>query len=119
MAVYKMGVVETKFADLIWEREPVGSGELVQVAQKELGWKKSTTYTVLRKLCEKGIFQNENSVVTSILTRDQYFGMQCKQFVTENFDGALPKFLAAFAAEGKMNKKDLAALKRFIDEQEG
>ena len=111
MAIYKMGAVEAKFADLIWELEPVGSGVLVQAALKELGWKKSTTYTVLRKLCEKQIFHNEKSVVTSLMTRDQYYGKQCKQFVAETFDGSLPKFLAAFTAEEKMTKKELDALK--------
>ncbi|MCI8408839.1 MAG: BlaI/MecI/CopY family transcriptional regulator [Lachnospiraceae bacterium] len=114
MAIYKMGAVEAKFADLIWELEPVGSGVLVQAALKELGWKKSTTYTVLRKLCEKQIFHNEKSVVTSLMTRDQYYGKQCKQFVAETFDGSLPKFLAAFTAEEKMTKKELDALKDFL-----
>ena len=85
MAIYKMGMVEAKFADLIWELEPVGSGELVKRASKELGWKKPTTYTVLRKLCEKGIFHNEKSIVSSLMTREQYYGRQCKQFVTETF----------------------------------
>lgn len=118
MAIYKMGVVEAKFADLIWELEPVGSGELVQRAAKELGWKKPTTYTVLRKLCEKGIFHNEKSIVSSVMTREQYYGKQCKQFVTETFEGSLPKFLAAFTAEEKLTEKELDALKKFVQEHE-
>lgn len=113
---YKMGEVELQFAEIIWENEPLGSGELVKLAARELGWKKSTTYTVLKKLCTKGIFQNQNSVVSSLLRREQYFGKQAKSLVQEGFGGSLPRFLAAFAAEEKMSKKEMDALRKFIDD---
>lgn len=118
MEFYKMGEVESRFAELIWENEPMGSGELVKLAQKELEWKKSTTYTVLRKLCSKGIFKNEDSIVRAVMTKDAYYGNQCEQFVTENFGGSLPKFLAAFASAKKMSEKEIAQLQQFIESQE-
>lgn len=113
---YKMGEVELQFADIIWENEPLGSGELVKLAAKKLEWKKSTTYTVLKKLCTKGIFKNQDSIVSSLLSREQYFGKQAKSLVQEGFGGSFPRFLAAFAAEEKMSKKEMDALRRLIDD---
>lgn len=118
MEFYKMGEVESHFAELIWENEPLGSGELVKLAQEKLDWKKSTTYTVLRKLCSKGLFENEDSVVRAVMTRDAYYANQCEQFVTENFGGSLPKFLAAFASAKKMSEKEIVQLQQFIEAQE-
>lgn len=114
--MYTMGVVEAHFADLIWAYEPVKSGDLVKLAAKELQWKKSTTYTVLRKLCERGIFINEDSVVTSVMSREQYYGHQSRQFVQENFGGSLPMFLAAFAQDVKLGDREIAALRKLIAE---
>lgn len=116
--VYRMGTVEGQFAEIIWEHEPVASGELVKLAAEKLDWKKSTTYTVLRKLCDKGIFQNEGSVVTSILNREQYYGKQSKQFISETFSGSLPRFIAAFAGEEKLTEKEIASLKALIEMNE-
>ena len=116
--LYRMGMVESRFAEIIWEQEPIASGELVKLAGDRLDWKKSTTYTVLRKLCDKGIFQNEDSIVTSILSRDQYYGKQSKQFVSETFSGSLPRFIAAFAGEEKLSKKEIASLKSLIQSYE-
>ena len=93
---YKLGVVETRFAELIWQHEPLTSGELVKLCEQELQWKKSTTYTVLKKLCEHGIFQNENGTVTSLLSQEGYNAVQSEKFVEDTFDGSLPAFLAAF-----------------------
>ena len=116
MENYKMGEVELQFAEIIWEKEPLGSGTLVKLAAQKLGWKKSTTYTVLKKLCTKGIFQNQDSVVSSVLNKEQYYGRQAKSLVEEGFGGSLPKFLAAFTAQEKMSKKEIEDLRRFIDE---
>ena len=116
--LYHMGAVESKFAELIWDREPIGSGKLVKLAEDRLEWKKSTTYTVLRKLCDKGIFKNEDSVVTSRLNREQYYGRQSKQFVSETFSGSLPRFIAAFAGEEKLTKREIASLKALVEEYE-
>ena len=116
--LYHMGTVERRFAEMIWEQEPIGSGELVKLAEDRLEWKKSTTYTVLRKLCDRGIFQNEGSIVTSILNREQYYGRQSKQFVSETFSGSLPRFIAAFAGEEKLTKKEIASLKALVEKYE-
>ncbi|WP_312354766.1 BlaI/MecI/CopY family transcriptional regulator, partial [Aminipila sp.] len=90
MREYKMAQSEEKFAELVWENEPVGSGELVRLCEKQLGWKKSTTYTVLKKLCEKGILQNQNAIVTSVLKKKEFYGKQSRQFVESVFGGSLP-----------------------------
>jgi len=118
MSDYKLTQSEAKFADLIWEHEPLGSGELVKLCEKELGWKKSTTYTVLKKLCEKGIFRNENAVVSSLVTKDEYYAKQSIRFVEDTFGGSLPKFLTAFIGGRKLIKHQAEELKRLIDEHE-
>jgi predicted transcriptional regulator len=114
----KLAETEAKFADLIWEREPIESPELVKVAEQKLNWKKSTTYTVLKKLCDKGIFKNENALVTAVLKKDEFYARQSKYYVQETFGGSLPKFFSAFASNGKLDKAQVAELKRLIDEHE-
>lgn len=111
----RLGVVESRFADLIWANEPLHSRELVQLCQKELNWKKPTTYTVLRKLCERGIFQNVDGIVSSVITRQEFYAMQSEKFVMETFDGSLPAFLAAFAARKPLSQEDIAEIRRMID----
>ena len=96
MTEIRLGEVEMKFASLIWEKEPIASGELVKLCEKELNWKKSTTYTCLKRLCEKGIFQNEDGIVTSILSQEEFVAKQSEQFVEDTFKGSLPGFMAAF-----------------------
>lgn len=115
MADYKLGAVEARFADLIWENEPLASGDLVKLCGKELDWKKSTTYTVLRRLCERGIFQNENGTVTSCLPKQDFYAKQSVQFVEESFDGSLPQFLAAFTTKKKLSQKEIEELEKLID----
>ncbi len=112
---YKLGVVETHFAELIWQHEPLTSGELVKLCEQELQWKKSTTYTVLKKLCEHGIFQNENGTVTSLLSQEGYNAVQSEKFVEDTFDGSLPAFLAAFTTRKPLSEKDIAEIQRMID----
>lgn len=116
---YHLGEIETRFANLIWEHEPLSSAELVKLAEAELAWKKSTTYTVLRRLIEKGIFQNENGTVTSVLSRDELAAAQSEQFVDETFSGSLPLFLAAFARRKKLTDAEIDELQRFIDASRG
>lgn len=115
MEEYKLGVVETRFAEIIWQHEPLTSGELVKRCEQELNWKKSTTYTVLKKLCEHGIFQNENGLVTSRLSRGEYNAVQSERFVEDTFDGSLPAFLAAFTARKALSEEDVAEIRRMID----
>jgi predicted transcriptional regulator len=116
MKEYKLAASEEKFAELIWQHEPIASGELVKLSEKEMDWKKSTTYTVLKKLCEKGIFQNDNSVVSSLITREEYYARQSIRFVEDTFGGSLPKFLTAFIGGKKLSKHQAEELKRLIDE---
>ncbi len=116
MKQYILAETEEKFADLIWQNEPIGSGELVKLCETEMNWKKSTTYTMLKKLCEKGIFQNENAVVSSLITKDEYYSKQSIRFVEDTFGGSLPKFLTAFISGKKLSKHQAEELKRLIDE---
>jgi predicted transcriptional regulator len=116
MKIYKLAESEERFAELIWRNEPIGSGDLVKLSENEMKWKKSTTYTVLKKLCEKGIFQNENAQVSSLITKDEYYAKQSVHFVEETFGGSLPKFLTAFIGGSKLNKHQAEELKRLIDE---
>ena len=111
-----LGVVESRFADIIWQHEPLSSGELVKICGEELGWKKSTTYTVLKKLCDKGIFQNQEGKVTSLLTRQELHAAQSKKFVDETFDGSLPAFLAAFAEQKPLSRKEIEEIRKMIDD---
>ena len=112
---YKLGLVEQKFAELIWKNEPISSGELVKLCLKELEWKKSTTYTVLKKLCEKGIFQNDNGTVSSLISKDDFFALQSKNFVDETFEGSLPAFIAAFTKKQTLSKKEIEEIRKMID----
>ncbi|MBQ3707813.1 MAG: BlaI/MecI/CopY family transcriptional regulator [Clostridia bacterium] len=114
-----LGEIEERFANLIWDNEPIPSGKLVKLAEAELNWKKSTTYTVLRILCTKNIFQNVNCVVTSKISREDFNGLRSKRFVEETFDGSLPQFLTAFSKQKKLTEEEIAALERFIDENRG
>ena len=115
----KLGVVEARFADLIWENEPLSSGALVRLCEEELGWKKSTTYTVLKKLCQRGIFRNEGGTVTSLISREDFSSAQSRRFVEESFDGSLPAFIAAFAAGKRLTAREIAEIRKMIDEMEG
>lgn len=116
MGDYKLGVMETRFADLIWNNEPLTSGDLVKLCEINLSWKKSTTYTILRRLCDRGIFQNKEGIVTSIIKKQELNALQSEKFVEETFDGSLPKFLAAFTMRKKLSDKEINELQKLIDE---
>ena len=115
MGVSQMGAVESRFADIIWENEPLTASELARMSEAALGWKKTTSYTVLKRLCEKGIFRNDSGTVTSLVSRDEYFAAQSEQFVSENFGGSLPAFLAAFASHKTLSADEIAELRRMVD----
>lgn len=115
----ELGEVQEKFAEIIWEREPIGSGELVKVCREKLNWKKPTTYTVLRTLCEKGLFTNENSVVRAKISKEEFYARRSEQFVEESFGGSLPAFVAAFTAQKKLSKTEVEELQRMIDKMKG
>lgn len=111
----KLGMVEAHFADLIWQHEPISSRDLVVLCERELKWKKSTTYTVLKKLCEKGLFRNESSVITSLISKQEFYAIQSEQFVEETFAGSLPAFIAAFTTRKTLSAEELAQIRRMID----
>lgn len=119
MADIKLGLVESRFADIIWKHEPLHSGELVKFCEKELNWKKPTTYTVLRKLCERGIFQNVDGMVSSKISRQEFYGMQSENFVKENFEGSLPAFLAAFTTRKALSEEEVSQIQKMIDHYKG
>lgn len=116
MFVYLMTEAEQQLAEIIWEHEPLSSGELVKLAALKLNWKKSTTYTVLRKLCENEIFQNRDSIVTSILNREEYTRRKGERYLEENYNGSLPKFVAAFMSKKKLSRKEIEELSKMIEE---
>lgn len=114
-----LGAVEARFADLIWKYEPLSSRALVALCGEELGWKKSTTYTVLKRLCDKGIFQNENGTVTSRMTKEEYAAAQSEKFLEDTFGGSLPAFLAAFTKRKKLSETELAEIQDMIHRMGG
>lgn len=113
---YSLGFVESKFADIIWENEPLRSSELAKKAEISLGWKKTTSFTVLKRLCNKGLFQNMKGVVTSLISREDFYAGQSEKYVEENFSGSLPSFLAAFTKNKKLSPGEVAELKKLIEE---
>lgn len=119
MAEYRLGEVESRFADLIWDNEPLSSSKLAQLALEELTWKKSTAYTVLKRLCDRGIFQNVRGTVSSLLSRQEFYAAQSEQFVEDTFNGSLPAFVAAFGSRKKLSNQEIDQLQRLIDEMRG
>lgn len=112
---YQMGEIESRFADIIWENEPLSSTELAKISEKELNWKKSTAYTVLKRLCNKGIFKNEHGTVTSRISKNDFFSAQSEKFVNDTFGGSLPAFLAAFSSRKNLTSEEIDCLRRMID----
>ena len=115
MSEMKLGIVETQFADIIWENEPLPSGELVKLCAEKLEWKKSTTYTVLKKLCDRGIFQNVDGVVIAVLSKQEFAAAQSEQFVEETFGGSLPAFIAAFASSKQLSVDEIKEIRKMMD----
>lgn len=112
----KLFDAEMKFVKIIWDNEPLSSRHLVELCETHLGWKKSTTYTVLRKLCDRGILQNDNSTVTSIATRDEVQQYESRAVMERAFDDSLPQFITAFMSGKKLTQKDADELKSLIDQ---
>ena len=116
MAESSLGAAELRFAELIWQNAPVSSGALVALANEALGWKKSTTYTVLRRLCEKGLFENDGGTVRALLSREDYLSRESRSFVEQSFGGSLPAFLAAFTRGKALTREQQQTLQALIDE---
>ena len=118
MAELQLGVIEARFADMIWEREPVTSSELVKLAAEAFTWKRTTTHTVLKRLCDKGLFENNNGTVTSLISRPKFYSMQSRKFVEDAFDGSLPAFIAAFTNNRRLTPEEADRIRKMIDEAE-
>ena len=113
---FTLGEQETRFANIIWDNAPINSTELVKLAAEVMKWKKSTTYTMLRRLCERGIFKNENATVSVVLTRDAFYGGQSRKYVKDTFGGSLPKFITSFVGGNGLSDKQADELVRLINE---
>lgn len=118
MEQLKLGAVEARFADIVWANAPLSSGQLVKLCEQELNWKKSTTYTVLKKLCERGLFVNNGGTVTALLSKEEFYSKQSEAFVEESFHGSLPAFIAAFTKQRKLTAKEVAEIRSMIDSME-
>ncbi len=115
MTQYKLGVVESHFADIVWAHAPMNTSELIGLCEAELNWKRTTTYTVLKKLCEHGIFKLENKMVTALITREDYYAMESERFVEDTFQGSLPAFIAAFTKRKALSPKEITEIREMID----
>lgn len=115
MGELQMGASETRFAEIVWRNEPLTSMDLAELCRQQLGWKKTTTYTVLKRLCDKGIFRNQGTVVTSCMSEQEYYAKRSAKFVEETYDGSLPAFIAAFAGQKKLSPEECAEIRRMID----
>ena len=116
MKSIRLGEVETRFAELIWEKEPLSSSELVRLCAERLAWKKSTTYTVLKKLCDRGLFRNEQGTVTSRISQEEFNAMQSERFVEETYAGSLPAFVAAFTSRKRLSEAEAAEIQKLLDD---
>ncbi len=119
MVVYRMTEAEKELAELIWANEPLGSGQLVQLAAQHMNWKKSTTYTVLKKLCENDLFQNVSTIVSSKISADEYTRLLGEAYLEQNYEGSLPNFVAAFIRKKKISKAEVEQLEQMIAEYKG
>ena len=119
MADIRMGAAEAQFAELIWANEPVPSGTLAHLAADKLNWKKTTSFTVLKRLCERGIFQNQGGTVTSLISREEFFARHSENYVQETFGGSLPAFLAAFGRRQTLTDAEIEEMKALIEKMRG
>lgn len=115
MSDLRAGSAEARFADLIWENEPVSSGQLAKLGAVEFGWKKTTCFTVLKRLCDRGLFRNDSGTVTALISREEFYARHSEQYVEEAFGGSLPAFLAAFSTRKKLSEREIEELQRVID----
>lgn len=118
MTEIRLGMIEARYADMIWEHEPVTSSQLVKMTAVEFQWKRTTAHNVLRRLIDKGLFQNENGLVTSLISREEFYSMQSRKYVEETFSGSLPAFIAAFTQDKRLSAEEADAIRRMIDQAE-
>lgn len=116
MGTGTLGAVEARFAEIIWKNAPLSSRELAELAEAELTWKKSTSYTVLKRLCDRGLFQNEKGTVRVCIPREEFYAAQGEELVNQQFDGSLPAFVAAFGKRKKLTHAEIDELQGLIDQ---
>lgn len=116
MEQYKLGEMEERFAQLIWKHEPVSSRTLTELCAEAFDWKRTTTYTMLRRLCDRELFQNTKGTVTALMSEADFRAGQGEEFLNETFKGSLPQFFAAFTRRNKLSKKEIQEIQRLIDE---
>ncbi len=116
MEEYNLGPVESRFADIVWEHAPLTTAELVKLCGQELEWKRTTTYTVLKKFSDRGFFENRNGVVVVHMSKEEFYARQSESYVERSFQGSLPGFLAAFTSRRKLSEADIEELRQIIDE---
>jgi len=112
----KLSNADYRLLSIVWDSEPIASPELCKLAESQLGWKRTTTYTVLKRLCNKGVLQNENTIVTSKIKRDHIQEVESRRIVSRIFDGSLPKFITAFLGKEKISDNEAEQIKQIIDE---
>lgn len=115
MEQIKIFDAEYRFMNIIWEQLPISSTKLVKLANEELGWKKSTTYTVVRRLCERGVLINENAFVTALVTREQVMRAESEEHIEKVYDGSLKLFFTAFLQKENLSKDEIYELKKIVD----
>lgn len=115
MADYHLGEIESIFADIIWANAPLSSRQLATLAEEKLTWKRTTTYTVLKRLCDRGLFQNQGGTVTALVSREEFYARQSEQYVQDAFQGSLPAFLAAFGSRKRLNDSEIDEIQKLID----
>lgn len=115
MEEYSLGIIEGEFADIVWQHAPLSTSELVRLCEKQLGWKRTTTYTVLKKFITRGIFDNQNSIVEIRISKEEFFARQSELYIERSFGGSLPGFLTAFTSRKKLSEKEINDLKKIIE----
>ena len=115
----RLGTIESRFADIVWERAPLSTSELIKLCEAEFDWKRTTTYTVLKRLSERGIFKNDNGTVTVLISKDEFCSMQSEKVVKESFGGSLPAFVAAFTSRQNLSESEIEEIRSIIDNMKG
>ena len=115
MIDFELGTIQERFADIVWEHEPIASGELTKICDKELNWKRPTTYTVLRKLCEKGLLQNKDGIVSSLISREEFYSVKSELIIEDSYQGSLPAFVASFISRNKISSAEADEIQKMID----
>lgn len=115
MKDFELGAIQERFADIVWAHEPIASGELAKICERELNWKRPTTYTVLRKLCEKGLLQNRDGVVASLVPREEFYSAKSQQIVEDSYRGSLPAFVASFISGKSISAEEAEEIQKMID----